>query len=112
MTVAPQAATPMGKELVPHFAYFGMSAFFVLSGFVIHYNYEAQIRDEGWRGFANFLVARFARLYPLYIVCVLIELNSNGYLIDLVTGNSATIEHAWATLPSYLTLTQPGVTVS
>jgi peptidoglycan/LPS O-acetylase OafA/YrhL len=106
MTVPPQVATPMWQVLVPYFAAFGMSAFFVLSGFVIHYNYEAQIRDEGWRGFANFLVARFARLYPLYIVCVLIDLNSNGYFIDLFAGKSETVEHARATLPYYLTMTQ------
>ena len=46
-------------------AYFGMSLFFVLSGFVIYYNY-ADIR--GLSGGYRFFVARFARLYPLYIL--------------------------------------------
>jgi peptidoglycan/LPS O-acetylase OafA/YrhL len=48
----------------------GMSIFFVLSGFVIHYNY-AQSVAAGGRGIADFFVARFARLYPLYILFVL-----------------------------------------
>jgi peptidoglycan/LPS O-acetylase OafA/YrhL len=48
----------------------GMTLFFVLSGFVIHYNYAASIERDGARGIANFFVARFARLYPLYIVVI------------------------------------------
>jgi hypothetical protein len=47
-----------------------MTLFFVLSGFVIHYNYAASIERDGARGIANFFVARFARLYPLYIVVI------------------------------------------
>jgi peptidoglycan/LPS O-acetylase OafA/YrhL len=46
-------------------AYFGMSLFFVLSGFVIHYNYAA---IRGLSGSYRFFVARFARLYPLYLL--------------------------------------------
>jgi peptidoglycan/LPS O-acetylase OafA/YrhL len=48
----------------------GMTLFFVLSGFVIQYNYGASIRQEGIRGIFNFFVARFARLYPLYALCL------------------------------------------
>lgn len=46
-------------------AYFGMSLFFVLSGFVIALNYsDVRGASGAWR----FFVARFARLYPLYIL--------------------------------------------
>lgn len=48
----------------------GMSIFFVLSGFVIHYNYAAKV-VVGGRGISDFLIARFARLYPLYAIFVL-----------------------------------------
>jgi peptidoglycan/LPS O-acetylase OafA/YrhL len=48
----------------------GMSVFFVLSGFVIHYNYAGKVAG-GARGIADFIVARFARLYPLYLLFVL-----------------------------------------
>lgn len=52
----------------------GMTLFFVLSGFVIHYNYSTAIREMPTRGTFNFLIARFARLYPLYILMVLVDL--------------------------------------
>src|SRR5258708_20022092 len=45
----------------------GMPLFFVLSGFVIQYNYSEPIRTNGATGVWNFFVARFSRLYPLYI---------------------------------------------
>jgi peptidoglycan/LPS O-acetylase OafA/YrhL len=44
----------------------GMSLFFVLSGFVICANYRESVSTP--TGLWNFFVARFARLYPLYIV--------------------------------------------
>lgn len=61
----------------------GMSVFFVLSGFVIHYNYGSKVAAGG-RGILDFVVARFARLYPLYLIFVL--------------GNFAYTHHI---LPSY-----------
>ncbi|MBV8779171.1 MAG: acyltransferase [Alphaproteobacteria bacterium] len=54
------------QPLAERIAYFGISLFFVLSGFVIQYNYGETIAFGGWRGAYNFFVARFARLYPLY----------------------------------------------
>jgi peptidoglycan/LPS O-acetylase OafA/YrhL len=55
-------------------AYTGICAFFVLSGFVITYNYADRFGQQGnncWASY-EFLVARFARLYPLYLfVCLL-----------------------------------------
>lgn len=76
-------------------AYFGMSLFFVLSGFVIHYNYADLFRSEPlgsalWR----FFVARFARLYPLYAVAILCSLP----MIPVPFSH-------WVVL-SYLTMTQ------
>jgi peptidoglycan/LPS O-acetylase OafA/YrhL len=50
----------------------GMTTFFVLSGFVIHYNYGSSIVAKGAPAIRSFLVARFARLYPLYLLTLLI----------------------------------------
>jgi peptidoglycan/LPS O-acetylase OafA/YrhL len=61
----------------------GMSVFFVLSGFVIHYNYGSKI-GAGGRNILDFIVARLARLYPLYLIFVL--------------GNFVYLHHV---LPSY-----------
>ena len=45
----------------------GMPLFFVLSGFVIHYNYGSLFRERSFPAASrDFLAARFARLYPLY----------------------------------------------
>jgi peptidoglycan/LPS O-acetylase OafA/YrhL len=57
----------------------GMPLFFVLSGFVIHYNYSQPVHDQPLRGTYNFFVARFARLYPMYFVVLCFDLFSHGY---------------------------------
>ena len=44
-----------------------MTLFFVLSGFVIHYNYAGLVTGGRLRGIGAFLWARFARLYPLFL---------------------------------------------
>jgi peptidoglycan/LPS O-acetylase OafA/YrhL len=76
----------------------GMTLFFVLSGFVIHYNYADQILSQGARGFFNFFVARFARLYPLYFVCLSFEI--------LLKYSFATLPNSLAEIfPYYATLT-------
>jgi peptidoglycan/LPS O-acetylase OafA/YrhL len=52
--------------------YSGVTIFFVLSGFVITYNYlERFEHDQTWAGLVDFLVARFARIYPLYALLTL-----------------------------------------
>ena len=47
------------------FGYMGMDLFFVLSGFVICYNYAEKIKVNPKKGILEFFVARIARLYPL-----------------------------------------------
>ena len=51
------------------FTVYGMPLFFVLSGFVIHYNYSRLFSTMRPRCLAivEFLGARFARIYPLFI---------------------------------------------
>ena len=79
-------------------AYFGMSLFFVLSGFVIQHNYGVAFAKEPFgRAFYRFFVARFARLYPLYIVTLLPAL---AYL------PSPYFADEWGAGLAYLTLTQ------
>jgi peptidoglycan/LPS O-acetylase OafA/YrhL len=52
---------------------FGMTLFFVLSGFVIHYNYATLVTAGRLRGISTFLWARFARLYPLFLLLLLVS---------------------------------------
>jgi peptidoglycan/LPS O-acetylase OafA/YrhL len=75
----------------------GMTLFFVLSGFVIFYNYSESVRSGA--GIWNFFIARFARLYPLYAAVVAFDLLTKyGYY----QFHPATAE----ALPFYATLTQ------
>lgn len=57
----------------------GMSIFFVLSGFVIWVNYAdiftTRISTAGLR---DFLAARFARLYPMYLFTIILALAMGG----------------------------------
>lgn len=71
----------------------GMSLFFVLSGFVIHYNYSKSIQAKTTSGLYDFFIARFARLFPLYFVFLCIDLLRHQYV-------------HYESLPFYLTLTQ------
>ena len=75
----------------------GMTLFFVLSGFVIYYNYSHSIGQRS--GLYYFFLARFARLYPLYIVVVVYGLLVKFSYFQLPAENIAS-------LPYYATLTQ------
>jgi peptidoglycan/LPS O-acetylase OafA/YrhL len=56
----------------------GMQLFFVLSGFVIHYNYANVGRLPTSQNLARFYIARFARIYPLYLLFLTLQLALNG----------------------------------
>ena len=75
----------------------GMTLFFVLSGFVIHYNYAASVPLPG--GVRAFFVARFARLYPLFLlvflVCIVDSFRHADGKVDVI-----------GPIPLFLTFTQ------
>lgn len=84
---------------------YGMPLFFVLSGFVIHYNYAGLFRERTWRSAtAEFFIARFARLYPLYFCCFIVGMISDftvnwlhDYLADFIklAVTSLTLTQSW-----------------
>jgi peptidoglycan/LPS O-acetylase OafA/YrhL len=49
----------------------GVTVFFVLSGFVLTYNYFDRF-SRGTRGMASYLRARVARIYPMHVVALLL----------------------------------------
>ena len=55
--------------------FIGVSFFFILSGFILTYNYADQFRMQlnrmNWRAF---IIARIARIYPLHIITLLISI--------------------------------------
>ena len=101
---------PFWRICLSYGAGFGMSAFFVLSGFVIHYNYSDSLTDDYRRGTFNFFIARFARLYPLYILCFIVALYDKGYFFNILYGERSADQilrdNFWSVAPYYLTLTQ------
>ncbi|HEY1806390.1 MAG TPA: acyltransferase [Terracidiphilus sp.] len=79
---------------------YGMPLFFVLSGFVIHYNYGSLFARERYGSACwQFGVARFARLYPLFVVLLLFSCAADSFF----TNNANLVVRI---LARYLTLTQ------
>ena len=50
----------------------GVALFFVLSGFILFYTYQGNLQTS--RDLYKFFVARFARLYPVYLLAILIAI--------------------------------------
>lgn len=50
---------------------FGVLLFFTLSGFILFYSYKDNLRTG--RDLYKFFVARFARLYPVYLLAIAVE---------------------------------------
>ena len=105
--------TAQGSEVLAYWigtaAGFGMTLFFVLSGFVIHYNYRNVVTYDFPKGMAQFLWARFARLYPSFLFVILIDVFLGLASTSLITDNLEAFERAVRALPWYLTMTHSWV---
>lgn len=74
-TIAFGHSLPVTAWILHQVTAIGMPLFFTLSGFVIHYVYADAFASERWsRAAGRFAAARFSRLYPLYIVLLLLSL--------------------------------------
>jgi len=81
---------------------FGMTLFFVLSGFVIHYNYATLVTEGGRRGIGAFLWARFARLYPLFLLMMLVYVLVSQRHVAFWTGHPEQFNAILEALPYFL----------
>jgi peptidoglycan/LPS O-acetylase OafA/YrhL len=81
---------------------FGMTLFFVLSGFVIHYNYAGLVTGGRLRGVAAFFWARFARLYPLFLLMMLVYVLVSQRHVAYWTGRPEEINAIFQALPYFL----------
>ncbi|HEY1861873.1 MAG TPA: acyltransferase [Gemmataceae bacterium] len=59
-------ATPVVAQ-----GHFAVPVFFVLSGFVLAYNYASNLSALGAREYGRFLFLRAARIYPVHLACLL-----------------------------------------
>ena len=82
---------------------FGMTLFFVLSGFVIHYNYAAVVAGgQVVRGIAAFLWARFARLYPLLLLMLALYVFVSNRHLEFWIGHPDRFVSVLHALPYFL----------
>jgi peptidoglycan/LPS O-acetylase OafA/YrhL len=95
---------PPLSQIIDTLTGLGMTLFFVLSGFVIHYNYNATVVQPG--GLRSFFAARFARLYPLYIVLFAFDFAYTGLTHRSACEVIGAPGEHWSALIYYLTLTQ------
>lgn len=58
--------------------YSGVTFFFVLSGFIITYNYLDKFESEPLKNTFQYMVSRFARIYPLYALCIIYPWMNSG----------------------------------
>lgn len=65
----PQSVQP---AIAPGFL--AVDFFFILSGFIIAYNYISLFSRPTWRGWRLFMVARIARIYPLHLTVLVLYL--------------------------------------
>lgn len=64
-----------------HHGYLGVSLFFVLSGFVLTHTYGRGLNSK--RSIAEFYVARLARIYPVYLLALVVALPTLERSLDL-----------------------------
>jgi peptidoglycan/LPS O-acetylase OafA/YrhL len=70
------------------FNYFDLSGwdavnmFMILSGFVIFH-----LLNKGRESYPAYIIRRFFRLWPVFIVCILLGILTNGYYLDILAQN-------------------------
>ena len=89
----------------------GMPLFFTLSGFLMAYNYAAPFQKNFRRTLRTYYVARVARIYPVYILCLLIsfgwmgcffnELQDRPADVATVLAYQGTLTHSWVHVPVF-----------
>ncbi len=84
----------------------GMSLFFVLSGFVIHYNYSDLFRQGiQLNALYKFSCARFSRLYPLFFFFLIIALATTPIYGPLIPNNAYSLLFFVSLTQSWLPIT-------
>ncbi|HHF7372804.1 acyltransferase family protein [Legionella bozemanae] len=95
----------------------GVTIFFVLSGFILSYVYSSKFAKKTI-GYRSFMFARFARVYPLHLVTLILYSVFVWVGIDAQPSNTwktfilnLTLLHAWG-FTEFLSWNQPSWSVS
>ena len=92
---------PWLKNLLGAGGVLGMNTFFILSGFIIHYNYHAKLKDFSGHSFYEFFVARFSRLYPLFVCLFLVDFFATNLTLQRFDPDDV-----WRSLKYFFTMSQ------
>lgn len=71
---------PLDSTMLIKHGYLPVDFFFILSGFIITHVYGDKLRAGGWGMLRGYLWARFTRLYPLHVFCMLLLLAFSLFL--------------------------------
>lgn len=65
-----------GYDELNEYGAWGVSVFFVLSGFLLSYNYvdSGRIKETSFKSNLKFMFKKISRLYPLHVICTLLML--------------------------------------
>lgn len=102
--------------------FLGVEVFFVLSGFIIAYNYAERMAAFSGRAYIAFIKMRLARIYPVHLVTVLIVVGlavvafalavplngASNFTIGNTVGNVLLLQ----ALPSFAALNGPAWSIS
>ena len=100
---APKLQSSLGSGFLYRFfslGYTGVSFFFFLSGFVLALAY---FRDRSELDVARFFKSRFARIYPLLFVCLLLDA-PHTLMNDRLTGQLTGLHLLQEVLVSFMAL--------
>ena len=114
-----QDQTNIAVSLLNSLSGIGMPLFFVLSGFVLQYNYAGFLKNPTGRTVLKFYIVRISRLYPLFITLFAAEYISVNFVKEYELSNSVWVALSgfpyfdcstlYEPIILYLTLTQSWV---
>lgn len=87
--VSGTSATPQALTTFMSAGYNGVTLFFTLSGFVLAWNYVDRLTPMSVGGLRSFFVARFARIYPLYLFALTFA------LVPFIIGKDVHVDIWW-----------------
>lgn len=84
--------------------YLAVDLFFVLSGFVLWWNYGPAFAEQGLRAAPSFIVRRFARIFPLHLAILTAMV---GFALALmISGRDPGDHYSFVQLPAHYLLLQ------
>jgi peptidoglycan/LPS O-acetylase OafA/YrhL len=95
-------------KIICNGGWLGVDLFFLLSGFILSYNYQERFQQNGLGDYRNFICKRFARIYPVHLStlillmgCIAIRSRYDASILGAATYSAESLiknlfmVHAW-----------------